>query len=136
MYKLTSGGPPSVRTAAAVFQEICYQNKDNISAAVIVAGWDKHNGGTVYNVPLGGSLHKQHFAIGGSGSTYIYGFCDSQYKENMSREECVKFVQNGLALAMARDGSSGGVIRLAVIDEKGVERILLSGDKLPAFWSD
>jgi 20S proteasome subunit beta 1 len=35
---------------------------------------------------------------------------------------------------MARDGSSGGVIRLAVIDEQGVQRIFIPGDKLPKHW--
>lgn len=39
-----------------------------------------------------------------------------------------------LALAMSRDGSSGGVIRLAVITEEGVERLFFPGDKLPTFW--
>lgn len=64
-------------------------------AGIIVAGWDKQDGGTVYNIPLGGSLHKQPFAIGGSGSTYIYGFCDSVYREDFTRDECVKFVKEG-----------------------------------------
>ena len=30
----------------------------------------------------------------GSGSTYIYGYCDSQFKRGMSREECIQFVKN------------------------------------------
>ena len=32
---------------------------------------------------------------------------------------------------MARDGSSGGVIRTVVIDKNGVERGFLGGDELP-----
>lgn len=36
-----------------------------------------------------------------------------------------------LSLAMARDGSSGGVIRLAAITEAGVERRVLAGPELP-----
>jgi len=39
-----------------------------------------------------------------------------------------------LALAMARDGSSGGVIRMCVITEEGVERLFIPGDQLPKFW--
>ena len=35
---------------------------------------------------------------------------------------------------MSRDGSSGGTIRLAIIDKDGVERIFVPGDKLPKFW--
>jgi 20S proteasome subunit beta 1 len=42
---------------------------------------------------LGGSLHRQPFAIGGSGSTFIYGYCDAAYKEGMTREETVNFVK-------------------------------------------
>lgn len=56
---------PKVRTASALFQELCYQNKDALTAGIIVAGWDEKDGPSVYNVPLGGSLHKQPFAIGG-----------------------------------------------------------------------
>lgn len=32
---------------------------------------------------------------------------------------------------MSRDGSSGGVIRMADISEKGVERLFVPGDQLP-----
>ena len=35
---------------------------------------------------------------------------------------------------MARDGSSGGVIRMCVITESGVERLFVPGDQLPKFW--
>jgi 20S proteasome subunit beta 1 len=35
---------------------------------------------------------------------------------------------------MARDGSSGGVIRMCVITEDGAERLFVPGDKLPRFW--
>lgn len=34
---------------------------------------------------------------------------------------------------MARDGSSGGVIRTVVITETGVEREMVPGNKLPRF---
>ena len=39
-----------------------------------------------------------------------------------------------LALAMSRDGSSGGVIRMCVITEEGVERLFIPGNELPKFW--
>jgi len=35
---------------------------------------------------------------------------------------------------MSRDGSSGGVIRIAVITEDGVERLFVPGNELPRFW--
>ncbi|KAL9939125.1 hypothetical protein V8E36_001938 [Tilletia maclaganii] len=124
-------GPAEVSTAAQLFSEIVYQNKDRLSAGIIVAGWDKRNGGSVYNVPLGGGQFKQPWAIGGSGSVYIYGYCDSNYREGWNREQTFEFVKNALSLAMRRDGSSGGTIRMADISEDGVERQFIPGDQLP-----
>ncbi|KAI0375780.1 proteasome-domain-containing protein [Pilatotrama ljubarskyi] len=130
----TTGSAPSVHTAATMFQKLCYDNKDALSAGIIVAGWDKEVGPSVYNIPLGGGLFRQPWAIGGSGSTYVYGYCDATYKEGWGRDETVEFVKNTLALAMSRDGSSGGVIRMCVITEDKVERLFIPGDQLPKFW--
>jgi 20S proteasome subunit beta 1 len=94
------------------------------SAGIIIAGWDHRHGGQVYSIPLGGSLHKQSYAIGGSGSTYIYGYCDANWKENMTEAEGVSFVKNSLQEAIKWDGSSGGVIRM-----KGAERHLYLPDR-------
>ena len=105
-------------------------------AGIIVAGWDKHDGGSVYNIPLGGSLHRSNYAIGGSGSSYIYGYCDANWRQGFNALEAETFVINSVALAMARDGSSGGVIRLAVITESGIEKKLISGKNIPVFWRD
>lgn len=47
--------------------------RDKLSAGIIVAGWDKENGGTVYNIPLGGGLFKGPWAIGGELHLYWSG---------------------------------------------------------------
>lgn len=114
--------PPLVATAANLCQRICYENKDMLLAGVIVAGYDPYNGGQVFVIPLGGTCVKVPFAIGGSGSTYIYGHVDHVYREGMTRTECIEFVKTAVERAMARDGSSGGIIRLVAIDNDGVER--------------
>lgn len=33
-------------------------------------------------------------AIGGSGSGYLYGYVDANYKPGMSKDECLKFIAN------------------------------------------
>eukprot|EP00968_Pinguiococcus_pyrenoidosus_P008698 scaffold641_cov237-Pinguiococcus_pyrenoidosus.AAC.6 len=100
-------------------------------AATIVAGWDPVEQGSVWSLPLGGTMLKQNYATGGSGSTFIAGFCDSQFRPNMSKEECQTFVKTAISHAMARDGSSGGIIRLCTITENGVIREYVAGDDLP-----
>nr|KAF6416858.1 proteasome 20S subunit beta 6 [Molossus molossus] len=125
--------PPLVHTAASLFKEMCYRYREDLMAGIIIAGWDSQEGGQVYSVPMGGMMVRQSFAIGGSGSSYIYGYVDATYREGMTKEECLQFTANALALAMERDGSSGGVIRLASIAESGVERQVLLGDQIPKF---
>lgn len=93
-YAAQNDKDPSTKVAASMFQELCYNNKDNLTAGIIVAGYDDKNGGEVYSIPLGGSLHKQDYAIAGSGSTYIYGLCQKNFKQDMTKEECVLFIKN------------------------------------------
>jgi len=49
---------------------------------------------------LGGMLVRQPIAIGGSGSSYVYGYVDANYKQGMNEEECVKLVANSKTLNM------------------------------------
>lgn len=113
-------------------------------AGIIVAGYDDKLGGQVYSVPLGGMMVRQEHTIGGSGSGFIYGLVKELYKPKMQKQECIDFVKkckataivcqfekfhsisnnpfSGVFQAMAHDGSSGGVCRIAVITKEGVER--------------
>jgi 20S proteasome subunit beta 1 len=100
-------------------------------AGMICAGWDEKNGGVVYSIPLGGGIFREAYTIGGSGSGFIYGYCDANFRKGMSKEEALQFVRNAVSLAMSRDGSSGGVIRTVTISKDGVERAMVLGDQLP-----
>ena len=61
----------------------------------VVVATVEHSPSQVFSIPLGGMCVRQPFAIGGSGSTYIYGYCDAHYKAGMTKEECTDFVKNG-----------------------------------------
>ncbi|XP_029441443.1 proteasome subunit beta type-9 [Rhinatrema bivittatum] len=126
---------PLVLAAANLVKGVSYKYKEELLAHLIVAGWDRKRGGQVYGT-LGGLLTRQPFAIGGSGSTYIYGYVDSAYRRGMSREECAQFAINALALAMNRDGSSGGIIYLVTVTKAGAEQKIISGSDLPQFFDE
>lgn len=125
-----------VVTAANLAVQIAYPNKERLSAGLIVAGWDRHQGGQVYGIPIGGTLVKVPFTIGGSGSTYIFGFCDKNWKPRMSEQDCRAFVLQAISLAMARDGSSGGCIRLVTIDKDGARREFVPGSSVPLHYGE
>ncbi|XP_066915582.1 proteasome subunit beta type-6-like [Clytia hemisphaerica] len=133
-YCLERGIKASVKEAANLFKNACYEQRDSASAGIICAGWDERNGGQVYSIPIGGMLVRQPFTIGGSGSTYLYGHCDYNFKKGMSKEDCVKFVIHAVALAIFRDGGSGGCIRIGIITKDGIERRVVLNSDLPEFY--
>jgi len=133
-HEIQTGEDPAVKSAAVVFKDLCYQYRDQMSAGILVAGWDKELGGQIYGIPIGGMITRQTVSIGGSGSSYIYGYVDAHYRDGMSKEETAEFVTDALALAIMRDGSSGGCVRLAIITKDGVERRLITGDQLKKFY--
>lgn len=75
MFAVQHEGQPKVETASHLFSELIYSNKDRLSAGIIVAGWDKVKGGSVWNVPLGGGVFEQPWAIGGEYSSAAIFSC-------------------------------------------------------------
>lgn len=51
-------------------------------------------------------------------------------RADMTQDECQRLVKKALAHAMARDGSSGGIIRTVTITENDVVREYTSGDDM------
>eukprot|EP00192_Tetraselmis_astigmatica_P020182 CAMPEP_0117680986 /NCGR_PEP_ID=MMETSP0804-20121206/18692_1 /TAXON_ID=1074897 /ORGANISM="Tetraselmis astigmatica, Strain CCMP880" /LENGTH=206 /DNA_ID=CAMNT_0005490615 /DNA_START=136 /DNA_END=756 /DNA_ORIENTATION=- len=130
------GEQVDVKTAANFVMQMAYNNKNNLQAGMMVCGWDKYGGGQVWGIPLGGSLIKTPYSIGGSGSAYIYGFCDKNFRENMSYEDCREFVVKAVSHAMSRDGSSGGCIRLVNIDITGARKEFIEGRQVPVHFGE
>ncbi|KAL0833812.1 hypothetical protein Bca101_085701 [Brassica carinata] len=151
------GQPATVKVSANLIRMLAYNNKyvlrsqfsvlseihrccltemrvqcvvNMLQTGLIVGGWDKYEGGKIYGIPLGGTVVEQPFAIGGSGSSYLYGFFDQAWKENMTKEEAEQLVVKAVSLAIARDGASGGVVRTVIINSEGVTRNFYPGDKL------
>ncbi|KAL5706667.1 proteasome endopeptidase complex [Ranunculus cassubicifolius] len=134
-HTIQSGQPATVKVAANLVRLLSYNNKAMLQTGLIVGGWDKYEGGKIYSVPLGGTILEQPFAIGGSGSSYLYGFFDQAWKEGMTKEEAISLVVKAVSLAIARDGASGGVVRTVTINSEGVKREFYPGDTLP-LWHD
>lgn len=83
-HAIEQGKLPHVRTAARMFQKLNYEK--GLETGYIVVGWDPYEGGQIYSVNLGGACLKRDFTMGGSGSGFIYGYCDANYKPGMSFE--------------------------------------------------
>lgn len=129
-FAIEYGDLPLVKVATRVLQQFQYEYKDHLSAAVIVCGIDKVEGPQIYSVGIGGTVSRQNIALSGSGSAFIYGYCDTNYKTGMSRQDAKQFVQNAITLATHRDNSSGGIIRMVDITKDGYKREYVSYNEL------
>ncbi|KAH7729420.1 PBS-1 protein [Aphelenchoides avenae] len=129
VYSLQEQEPLTIYRSAQILRKYLFNYRDELSASMIIGGWDKQESGQIYAIPLGGYITRQHCTASGSGSTYVQGFLDSQWKPGMTLQQVQELVRTAVGLAAFRDGSSGGVIRLAVIDKDGTKRQLFRPDQ-------
>eukprot|EP01002_Notosolenus_urceolatus_P005004 NODE_2326_length_1147_cov_16.642077_g1932_i0.p1 GENE.NODE_2326_length_1147_cov_16.642077_g1932_i0~~NODE_2326_length_1147_cov_16.642077_g1932_i0.p1 ORF type:complete len:291 (+),score=59.76 NODE_2326_length_1147_cov_16.642077_g1932_i0:165-1037(+) len=113
-----SGDLPLLKSAANVLQYIAYRYRYQLSAAFIVGGCDKVNGPQIWQIPIGAPKLKVPWAAGGSGGTYLWAWLDSNYRPDFTKAEAIAFVTTAVSHAIARDGSSGGFVRYAVVTPK------------------
>ena len=116
------GSLPPVESAASVMREIIYSNAGSLSASMICSGWDPYKGYQIYSVNQTGFFQQGDWALSGSGSTFIYGYFDANYRNDFTLEEAKEFMLSCIQLACFRDGSSGGIVRMITLTEDKVER--------------
>jgi len=58
------------------------------------------------------------------------------FREDIGQAEAEEMVTTALSLAMTRDGSSGGMIRLAICDKSGNTHRSIAGDKVKVSWDE
>lgn len=116
------GNFPPVKSAANIMREIIFGNRNSLSASMICSGWDPYEGYQVYSVNQTGFKNEGDYAVSGSGSVFITGFMDANYKVDMSKAEVTEFLRSCISLACFRDGSSGGCMRTVDITKDKVTR--------------
>ena len=130
MYSAETQGEPRVLAAATIYRNMIYQNKSFLGSSIICGGYDEVDGFSIYRVVQSGALKKCEYALGGSGSSYIYGYWDAHYKANMTEQQAKEFVINAVSLAIKRDGSSGGCVHTVVITKDNVQDEWIPGDQV------
>ncbi|KAI5168349.1 20S proteasome subunit beta 1 [Pancytospora epiphaga] len=118
---------PSVAKTANLIKNMIYAH-EQLLAGIIVAGYDTIP--RVYNIKVCGTIIEQELALGGSGSAFIYGFCDSNFRTGMTLEEGLSFARKAVGLAISRDNASGGCVRMIAITQNSVQRYYVPGDKI------
>lgn len=123
---------PPVKVAARILQQFQYEYKNYLSATLIVGGVDNFEGPCIYSVGMGGTTLKQDIALNGSGSVFIQGYIDKYFKKNMTKQEAKEFLKNAISMAIHKDTSSGGIIRMVDITKEGATREYISYNEIKA----
>ena len=112
---------PTLSQLSRLLRSLMLESSHELTASLICAGYDREKrAGRIYSIsPSGSLIEEEGFAVSGSGSTFILGYMDNTYRPNMSEDEGVAFVIKAVRLAMNRDGSSGGFVRIHVLNENG-----------------
>ena len=95
---------------------------------LLIAGVDA-DGGHVYSIDSAGGSIPDTYCATGSGSPYMYGVLEDQYKDDMTRNEALKVTARALLASSQRDSASGNGMDLAVITMKDGFKLLTLAEK-------
>ena len=123
LYKLERG-PITIKGAANLLSNILQGSKYfPYLNQLILAGFD--NKPNVYSFdPYGGFDVKDKYYSTGSGSPFVYGVLEAEYKESLTADEAVALAIKAIKAAIQRDiGSGGKGFNVAVIDSNGYREL-------------
>lgn len=84
---------------------------------LLIAGVDE-DGAHVYSIDSAGGSIPDKYCATGSGSPYMYGVLEDQFKEGMSEKDALKVAAKALLASAQRDAASGNGMDLCVITPK------------------
>ena len=89
---------------------------------LLVVGVDPE-GGHVYSLDAVGGAIPDNYISTGSGSPYVYGVLEDQYKEGISTGEGADLAVRGLNAAIKRDAASGNGMDIVIITKRGYKQL-------------
>lgn len=94
--------------------------------SLLLGGYDEKNGFSLFDMGPDGTMTEgdQKYAVDGSGSVFIKGLFDMEYKENMSEREALELVEKAFTVSFNNDNASGGGFIAKVITKEGVSEVM------------
>ena len=127
LYELKRDSPMTVKGAATLTANILVGRPHHVQ--LLSVGVDK-DGSSVYSIDAAGGSIPDVYCATGSGSPYMYGVLEDQYRDNMSREDALKVAAKALLASAQRDAASGNGMDLAVITLDDGFKLLTEEEKM------
>jgi proteasome beta subunit len=123
LYRLKREARMPVKSAATLMSNILNQRKFYPYYVQLILGGYDNTGGHVYSLDAAGGAIPDKYTSAGSGSPYVFGVLEDNYRDDMTAGEGVDLAVRAITAAMNRDSASGGMITVAVINEDGFKEI-------------
>lgn len=123
LYRLKREARMPVKSAATLMSNILNQRKFYPYYVQLILGGYDNTGGHVYSLDAAGGAIPDKYTSAGSGSPYVFGVLEDNYRDDMTASEGVDLAVRAITAAMNRDSASGGMINVAVINEDGFKEI-------------
>lgn len=121
LFKLESGRPISVKSAAKVMSNLLFSSRLLPYITETIIGGVDDEGPSVYVLDLLGSTIPDKYAAVGSGAEIAIGVLEESYREDMTVEEGKNLAIKAIKSAISRDAMSGDGIDLLIITKNGVK---------------
>ena len=123
LYRLKRDSRISVKSAATLMSNIMNQRKfAPYYVQLVLVGYDS-TGGHVFSLDAAGGAIPDKYTSAGSGSPYVFGVMEDNYKDDITIDEGVILAIRAITAAKNRDSASGGMISVAVITKDGFREI-------------
>ncbi|MFQ5837717.1 MAG: archaeal proteasome endopeptidase complex subunit beta [Thermoplasmata archaeon] len=119
LYRLKRGMPMPVEACATLTSNILSGRRFFPYLVQLVIGGVDIKGNHVYSIDLAGGAIPDKYVTTGSGSPFVYGVLEDQYKENLSADAGVDLAVRAVTAAMKRDAASGDGIDIVKIQKEG-----------------
>ncbi len=123
LYRLKRDAQMPVKSAATLMSNILNQRKFYPYYVQLILGGFDAAGGHVYSLDAAGGAIPDKYTAGGSGSPYVFGVLEDNYKDDLTTEEGIDLAVRAITAAKNRDSASGGMISVAVITKEGFKEI-------------
>lgn len=128
LFELKRGRQMTVKGAATLTANILVGRPHWVQ--LLIAGVDE-DGAHVYSIDSAGGSIPDKYCATGSGSPYMYGVLEDQFKEGMKEKDALRVAAKALLASAQRDAASGNGMDLCVITPKHGYRAI-EGDELEA----
>jgi len=115
LFRLKNGAGMTVKGASTLLGNILSARRYFPYWVQLLLGGVDKEGPALYSLDAAGGCIPDNAISTGSGSPFVYGLLEDQYKEGMDTKKGKKLVEKCLVAAMARDSASGNGMRIVSI---------------------